>query len=57
MGLVVKCSYCKTSDYELLENVTTFGYHYGVCVECFRKVFNKVWNELGDKKVGKKVKK
>ena len=57
MGLVVKCSYCKTSDHELLENVTTFGYHYGVCVECFRKVFNKVWNELDGKKFGKKVNK
>lgn len=52
--LVVKCSYCKTSDHELVINITTYSYHYGICVECFRKVFDKAWENL---KVGKKGKK
>ena len=51
--LVVKCSYCKTSNHELVINITTYSYGYFVCVECFRKVFDKAWENL---KVGKKRK-
>jgi len=54
--LVVKCSYCKTSDHELVINITTYSYHYGICVECFRKVFDRIFGEIEKEKVGKKRK-